>query len=122
MAAIIAQQTFDSTQAPAIAAGAANVMSPQELLLQTGLAYIGSACLNTAVRLRIPDLIGGDAKDVDKLAHSDRVPAATAFSGLRTGKDHPNEIAAVSARSAADVSATGSQVLNEPISPSITRL
>jgi len=68
MATIVAQQTFDSTPAPANAPGAALAISPQELLLQTGLAYITSACLNTAVRLRIPDLIGGDAKDVDKLA------------------------------------------------------
>ena len=68
MATTLAQQTFESTQAPATAAGAATAMSPQELLLQMGLAYIASACLNTAVRLRIPDLIGGDAKDVDKLA------------------------------------------------------
>jgi hypothetical protein len=68
MATIVARQTFDSTPAPVMAAGAAPARRPQELLLQTGLAYIASACLNTAVKLRIPDLIGGEAKDVDKLA------------------------------------------------------
>jgi len=68
MATIAAHQAFETTQAPAIAAGTAPEMSPQELLLQTGLAYITSACLNTAVKLKIPDLIGDGAKDVDRLA------------------------------------------------------
>jgi len=68
MATIVAQQTFDSVPAPAMTAGAAPAISPQELLLQTGLAYIASACLNTAVRLGIPDLIGDEAKDVVALA------------------------------------------------------
>lgn len=68
MATIAAQQTFDSVQAPVMAAGVTHSVSPQELLLQTGLAYIASACLNTAVKLRIPDLIGGESKDVDILA------------------------------------------------------
>jgi hypothetical protein len=68
MATIAAQQTIDSPQAPVMAAGAAQSVSPQEILLQTGLAYIASACLNTAVKLRIPDLIGYESKDVDILA------------------------------------------------------
>jgi O-methyltransferase domain len=68
MATIVAQQTFDSVQAPALTAGAAGARSPQEVLLQTGLAYIASACLNTAVKLRIPDLIGGESKSIDVLA------------------------------------------------------
>jgi O-methyltransferase len=68
MATIVAQQTLNSVPAPAMTAGTAPARSPQELLLQTGLAYIASACLNTAVKLRIPDLIGLEAKDLDKLA------------------------------------------------------
>lgn len=68
MATIATQQTIDSPQPAVIAAAAANSASPQEILLQTGLAYIASACLNTAVRLRIPDLIGPESKDVDVLA------------------------------------------------------
>ncbi|MBS1805129.1 MAG: hypothetical protein JST28_17345 [Acidobacteria bacterium] len=68
MATIVAQQTFDSVPAPAMTAGPAPASTPQAVLLQTGLAYIASACLNTAVKLRIPDLIGAGAKDVDKLA------------------------------------------------------
>ena len=68
MATIVSQQTLDSLQTPMMASGAAPLKSPQELLLQTGLAYIASACLNTAVKLRIPDLIGSEAKDVDVLA------------------------------------------------------
>jgi len=68
METLVAQQTLDSIEAPVIAAGAAPARNPQELLLQTGLAYIASACLNTAVKLRIPDLIGDGSTDVDKLA------------------------------------------------------
>jgi len=68
MATIVAQQTLDTLQGPTMAAQAAPARSPQELLLQAGLAYINSACLNTAVKLRIPDLIGGESKSVDELA------------------------------------------------------
>jgi hypothetical protein len=68
MATLAALQAFDSTPVPTIAAAGAPEMSPQELLLQTGLAYIASACLNTAVKLRIPDLIGSGAKDLNRLA------------------------------------------------------
>lgn len=68
MATNVAQKTFDPTQLPAMAAESAPAVSPQEILLQTGLMYIASACLNTAVRLKIPDLIGGDTKNVDELA------------------------------------------------------
>jgi hypothetical protein len=68
MATIVAQQTIDSPQGPLMAASADNSASPQAILLQTGLAYIASACLNTAVKLRIPDLIGPGSKDVDALA------------------------------------------------------
>jgi len=68
MATIAAQQTIDSLQAPVMAAGAAHSPSPQDILLQTGLAYIASACLNTAVKLNLPDFIGRDAKDIDALA------------------------------------------------------
>lgn len=67
MSAITAQQTLPSVQA-VLAAHTPLARDPQEILLQAGLAYIASACLNTAVKLRIPDLIGGDSKDVDALA------------------------------------------------------
>jgi hypothetical protein len=68
MATIVAQQTNESFEAPVRDAGAAHSTSPQEILLQTGLAYIASTCLNTAVKLRIPDLIGAESKDVNALA------------------------------------------------------
>lgn len=68
MASIAMQQTFDSVHEPQLAPGASPAKSPQELLLNMGLAYIASASLNTAVKLRIPDLIGTDSKDVDILA------------------------------------------------------
>jgi hypothetical protein len=68
MSTISALPTFDSIQAPLIPAEAAESRSPQEVLLQTGLAYIVSACLNTFVRLRIPDLMGEDSQTVDSLA------------------------------------------------------
>src|SRR4051812_37221389 len=68
MTTILAQQTLDAIQNPLMASEAAPARNPQELLLQTGLAYIASACLNTAVKLRIADLIGPEAKDVDTLA------------------------------------------------------
>lgn len=42
--------------------------SPQEVVFQAGLAYIVSACLNVAVKLKIPDLIGVSSKSVRLLA------------------------------------------------------
>ena len=68
MASIAMQQTFESVHEPQSAPRASPAKSPQELLLNMGLAYIASASLNTAVKLRIPDLIGTDSKDVDILA------------------------------------------------------
>ena len=68
MSTITAQQAFNSVPAVVLQADATVTRSPQEILLQTGLAYIASACLNTAVRLGIPDLIGSGPKDVDVLA------------------------------------------------------
>jgi len=66
MSTVAAQQIFNPEIL--ISAESTTSRSPQEILLQTGLAYIASACLNTAVKLGIPDLIGGDEKDVDMLA------------------------------------------------------
>ena len=68
MSTIAAQQVFDSVQTLAFPTNNAVSKNPQEILLQTGLAYIASACLNTAVKLRIPDLIGNGSRDVDVLA------------------------------------------------------
>jgi hypothetical protein len=68
MSTITAQQAFNSVPAVVLQADATVTRSPQKILLQTGLAYIASACLNTAVRLGIPDLIGSGPKDVDVLA------------------------------------------------------
>ncbi|HEX7728659.1 MAG TPA: methyltransferase [Terracidiphilus sp.] len=42
--------------------------NPQQVLFQAGLAYIVSTCLNVAVRLRIPELIGFGSKSVAQLA------------------------------------------------------
>ena len=42
--------------------------NPQEIVFQAGLGYIVSACLNVAVKLGIPDLIGSGVKDVRTLA------------------------------------------------------
>jgi len=68
MATIAAQQAFDTVRPLMMATGPAPSRNPQELLLQTGLAYMASACLYTAVKLRIPDLIGTESRDVDALA------------------------------------------------------
>lgn len=42
--------------------------APQEIVLQAGFAYIVSACLNVAMKLGIPDLLGTSARHVDELA------------------------------------------------------
>jgi hypothetical protein len=46
----------------------AHTPSPEEIVFQAGLAYIVSACLNVAVKLRIPDLIGSGSQNVHRLA------------------------------------------------------
>src|ERR1700759_5337612 len=68
MSTITAQQPSNSVPEAVLQADATVTRNPQEILLQTGLAYIASACLNTAVKLGIPDLIGSGSKDVDVLA------------------------------------------------------
>src|SRR3954447_18751422 len=42
--------------------------NPAEIAFQAGLGYIVSACLNVAIKLRIPDLIGDGVADVRTLA------------------------------------------------------
>jgi hypothetical protein len=61
----------------------AETSSPQEVLLQSGLAYIVSACLNVAVKLRIPDLIGCSPKSVRLLAQNAEVDEDYLFRVLR---------------------------------------
>jgi hypothetical protein len=68
MSAITSQQSFDSLQTSTSAGDIAESKNPQEIILQAGLAYIVSACLNTAVKLGIPDLIGNGTKEIDELA------------------------------------------------------
>src|SRR5438105_959853 len=51
--------------APQPTAATAN---PAEIAFQAGLGYIVSACLNVALKLRIPDLIGDGVLDVETLA------------------------------------------------------
>jgi len=41
---------------------------PAQIAFQAGLGYIVSACLNVAIKLQIPDLIGDGAADVQTLA------------------------------------------------------
>ncbi len=57
--------------------------SPQELVFQAGLAYIVSACLNVAVKLRIPDLIGDSSQSVRVLAFKAGVNEDYLFRVLR---------------------------------------
>lgn len=57
--------------------------SPQQIVLQAGFAYIVSACLNVAVKLRIPDLIGDTVKDIGLLAREAGVDKEYLFRVLR---------------------------------------
>lgn len=57
--------------------------NPQELLLQAGLSYITSACLQVAVKLGIADLIGDTERDVKELALSAGVDEDYLFRVLR---------------------------------------
>jgi len=42
--------------------------NPAELVFQSALGYIVSACLNVAVKMRIPDLIGEGVYELGALA------------------------------------------------------
>lgn len=46
----------------------ADTPNPAEIVFQAGLGYIVSACLNVALKLRIPDLIGDEVVDTETLA------------------------------------------------------
>ena len=46
----------------------ATTLDPAQIAFQAGLGYIVSACLNVALKLRIPDLIGDAVVDVRTLA------------------------------------------------------
>jgi len=83
MSTIATQQPSNSVPAVVLQADATMTRNPQEILLQTGLAYIASACLNTAVKLRIPDLIGSGSKDVDVLALKSGIDPDYLFRVLR---------------------------------------
>jgi O-methyltransferase domain len=66
------QVTQNSPAIPPYAAAAqhtAPTPNPAEIAFQAGLGYIVSACLNVALKLRIPDLIGDGIADVKTLAH-----------------------------------------------------
>jgi hypothetical protein len=43
-------------------------MNPAEAVFKTALGYIASACLNVAVKMRIPDLIGEGFTELEELA------------------------------------------------------
>src|SRR4051812_35097458 len=45
-----------------------SAVDPGQIAFQAGLGYIVSACLNVALKLRIPDLIGDGVVDVQNLA------------------------------------------------------
>jgi hypothetical protein len=57
--------------------------NPQQIVFQAGTAYIVSACLNVAVKLRIPDFIGDSAKDISKLAQESGADEEYLFRLLR---------------------------------------
>ena len=73
--------TKTSPAAPPYAAQqqTASAPNPTEIAFQAGLGYIVSACLNVALKLRIPDRIGDGVVDVKILARQ-AGPMKTIFS------------------------------------------
>ena len=57
--------------------------APQEVLLQAGLAYINSACLQVAAKLGIADLLGDRSQTVSELARQSDVSEDYLFRVLR---------------------------------------
>jgi hypothetical protein len=61
----------------------ATAANPQQIVFQAGTAYIVSACLNVAVKLRIPDLMGDTAKYIGQLAQESGADEEYLFRLLR---------------------------------------
>lgn len=57
--------------------------NPAEIALHAATGYMVSACLNVALKLRIPDLIGDGLKDVQTLAHESGAQSDYLFRVLR---------------------------------------
>lgn len=80
MSTSIIEQPSPLPVAPAISVTAAN---PQQIVSQAGLGFIVSACLNVAIKLRIPDLLGDSTKDIGLLAAEVNVDEDYLFRVLR---------------------------------------
>jgi len=61
---------------------------PQAILMQAGLGYIVSACLNVVVKLGIPDLLGTGTQSVEVLAQQSGAKAEYLFRILRVLEAH----------------------------------
>jgi DNA-binding HxlR family transcriptional regulator len=70
-------------RAAAVADQQVTNMNPAEAVFNTALGYIASACLNVAVKLRIPDLISNGSTDLEDLARKAGVNQDALFRILR---------------------------------------
>jgi len=90
--------------------------NPAEIVFQAGLGYIVSACVNVAIKLNIPDLIGDGVVDIKKLARMAGSNEDYLFRVLRVLESH--QIVSRPMRRAFQLTAAG-QLLRRGVSGSL---
>jgi hypothetical protein len=86
----VMEQPLVASVAREIEIGGAPAMPvpPQAILMQAALGYIVSACLNVAVKLGVPDLLGTGSQSVEVLAQQSGANAGYLFRVLRVLEAH----------------------------------